>query len=386
MTALWLIIALLAEVSATAVVLAYLRQSRVRRLAEIPMHAVKVWPRVSVIMAARDEVDRIGPALASRLADEYPELELVLVDDRSTDGTGEVAHWVAGQDPRFRLVRVDSLPPRWLGKVHALNEGVKAASGDYLLFSDADVSVKPGAVRRAVALCEREAIDCLALVPEYRSTSVLVDACWVVFLRAMSLALDYSKVPDPEYPKSVLGSGAFTLVRREAYERTPGFEHLRMESADDMALASMIKQAGGRCDGVVGTGCASVQMYDSPSGFLRGIEKNGSTTASSPWTSSAGVLAFALLDLMPLVAVAAGPAWLRAIGLATALVAWIGNVGVLRATCSIWAPALLWPLGTVLFTFGMLRSTLLAVVRGGVRWRGTFYSLAELEAGRRFTL
>ena len=386
MTALWLIIALLAEVSATAVVLAYLRQNRVRRLAHIPMHGVKRWPRVSVIMAARDEADRIGPALASRLADEYPDLELVLVDDRSTDATGEVAHWVAGTDRRFRLVRVDSLPPRWLGKVHALSEGVRVATGEYLLFSDADVTVKPGTVRRAVALCENEGVDCLGMIPEYRSTSVLVDACWVVFLRAMSLALDYRKVPDPGHPKSVLGSGAFTLIRRDAYDRTPGFEHLRMESADDMALAAMVKQAGGRCDGVVGTGCASVRMYDSPRAFLHGIEKNGSTTAGSPWASSAGVIGFALLDMMPLVALVAGPSWLRAIGFATALVAWIGNVGVLRATCSIWAPALLWPVGTLLFAFGMLRSTLLAVARGGVRWRGTFYTLAELEAGRRFTL
>ncbi len=386
MTALWFLIALLAEASATAVVLAYLRQARVRRLATLPLDGPERWPRVSVIMAARDEVDRIGPALASRLDDDYPDLELVLVDDRSSDGTADVASEIAGGDPRFKLVRVSVLPHGWLGKVHALHEGVQSATGEYLLFSDADVSVMPGAVRRAVALCEREGIDCLGMIPEYRSRSVLVDACWVVFLRVMSLALDYRKLPDPAHPKAVLGSGAFTLVRREAYARTSGFEHLRMESADDMALASMIKQAGGRCDGVVGTGCASVSMYDSPRGFLHGIEKNGSTGAANPWTVCGGVVGFAVLDLMPLVALAAGPSWLRAIGVATALVAWIGNAAILKATCRIWLPALLWPAGTLLFAFGMLRATMLALAHGGVNWRGTFYSLAELEAGRRYTL
>ena len=386
MTALWLIVALLAEVSATAVVVAFVRQAQVRRLSTVRVNGIKHWPRVSVIMAARDEASRVGPALASRLADEYPDFELILVDDRSTDGTGDVARWVASADPRFHLIRIDDVPAGWLGKVHALDQGVRSATGKYVLFSDADVSVEPGTLRRAVALCEREGTDCLGMIPEYRSASLLVDAAWVVFLRAMSLALDYRKLPDPAHPKSVLGSGAFTLVRRSAYDRTPGFEHLRMETGDDMALASMIKHAGGRCDGVVGTGCASVSMYDSPAAFMRGIEKNGSTTAGSPWLSCGGVGAFAMLDLMPIFALVVGPSWLHAIGVATAVVAWIGNVAVLHATCSIWVPALLWPAGTVLFATGMIRSTLLAVVRGGVNWRGTFYTLAELEAGRRFTL
>ncbi len=386
MTALWLIVALLAGLSSAAVVISYVRLRAVRRLADVELRGLAQWPRVSVIMAARDEADRIGPALASRLSDTYPRLELVLVDDRSSDGTGRAAEWIAGHDPRFKLARVDELPTGWLGKVHALDVGVKASSGDYLLFSDADVTVEPDTLRRAVELCEREGIDCLALVPEYRSSSVLVDAVWVVFLRAMSLALDYRKLPDPQSPKTALGSGAFTLVRREAYERTPGFEHLRMETGDDMALAVMIKRAGGRCDAVLGVGCASVAMYDSPRAFMRGIEKNGSTTAFDPWRTTLAVAAFALLDLAPLVALAAGPWWVRAVGVVASAVAWAGNVGVLWDTCRIWRPALLWPVGTVLFAAGMIRSTLLALRRGGVTWRGTFYPLAELEAGRRFTL
>ena len=268
MSALWFAIAVLAVASSGLVIRAYRRQSEVRRLVDVAIDAQRPWPRVSVIMAARDEADRIGPALASRLADDYPDLEFVLVDDRSTDTTGDIARLVAGTDPRFRLVDVRELPMGWLGKVHALNEGMKVATGDYLLFSDADVTVEPGAVQQAVALCEREGIDCLGMIPEYRSASALVDAAWVVFLRAFCLALNHKKWGDARYPKDVIGSGAFTLVRREAYERTPGFEHLRMESADDMALAYMIKQSGGKCDGVIGVGAASVAMYDSPTRIL----------------------------------------------------------------------------------------------------------------------
>jgi len=321
----------------------------------------------------------------SRLADDYPDLELVLVDDRSTDGTGDVARDATGGDPRLQIVRIDELPDGWLGKVHALAEGVRAAQGDYLLFSDADVTVEPKTLARAVALCEREAVDCLALVPEYRSASVLIDATWTVFMRVMCLALDPARMADPR-SNAVIGSGAFTLVRRSALERTAGFEHLRMESADDMALAAMIKASGGTCVGVVGMGCVSVRMYDSVGSFVRGIEKNGATTAARPVAATLGVLGFAILDYAPLLALAVGPAWLRALAASAVLVQWIANVAIMRETCRLWAPAFLWPVGTALFAFGVLRATWLAVIRRGVTWRGTFYPLADLEAGRRFTL
>ena len=355
------------------------------RLADISAEGIEHWPRVSVIMPGRDEADRIASALRSRLADDYPDLELILVDDRSSDGTGDVAREVAAGDPRLTVVRVDELPSGWLGKVHALQAGVDVADGEYLLFSDADVAVERGAVRRAIVLCESRDVDCLAIVPEYRSASWFVDSTWTVFVRALFLALSPKGVANPG-SKAAIGSGAFTLVRRSAYLRTAGIEHLRMDTADDMALASMIKASGGRNLGAIGKDCVSVRMYDSVTAFVRGIEKNGATTASQPLKSTAGLLAFACIDFAPLIAIAVGPTWLRILGIAAALVQWTANVAIFHATCRLWAPALLWPLGTLLFEFGVLRSTWLAVIRRGVWWRGTFYSLAELEAGRRYTL
>lgn len=355
------------------------------RLADVAFSADGHWPSVSVIMAARDEAGRIGPALASRIADDYPDLELVLVDDRSTDGTGHVARRVAGNDPRMRIVRVDDLPAGWLGKVHALDAGVRVAKGDYLLFSDADVTVARDTLKRAVTLCEGEDVDCLALVPEFSSPSVLVDAVWTVFMRVFCLAFAPAKIADPQ-SETAIGSGGFTLVRSSVFERTPGFEHLRMETGDDMALARMVKAAGGRCRGVVGAGCASVRTYDSLAAFGRGIEKNGATTAAHPVATTVGMAVFAAIEYAPLVGTAAGPTWLRALGAAAALVQWVANVAILRATCRAWAPALLWPIGTALLVCGVLRATWLAVIRRGVAWRGTFYPLAELDAGRRYTL
>ena len=306
MTWLWVTIAVLTAGSAALDAVAWRNLRRTRQLRDVAPTIAENPPRVSVVMAARNEADRVGAAISARLADRYPDLELVLVDDRSTDGTGEIARAAAQGDPRLQVVRVDSLPDGWLGKVHALAEGVRHASGDYLLFSDADVMVAPETTARAIALCEAEDVDCLALVPEYRSSSVLVDATWTVFVRGMCLAIDSRRISEPK-SKTVVGSGAFTLVRREALERTAGFEHLRMETGDDMALAAMVKAAGGRCAGAFGADCVQVRMYDSAGAFLRGIEKNGSTTAANAAAFCAGIAAFAIVDLMPLVAVLAGP-------------------------------------------------------------------------------
>ena len=360
--------------------------SHLRSLDKVAAPAPDRWPRVSVIMAARDEVKDVGNAVASRLADDYPDIEVILVDDRSTDQTGQTARMAAADDPRFTLVRVDELPAGWLGKVHALQRGFERATGDWLLFSDGDVIVEPGTLRRAIGFCEREDIDQLALIPSFQSGSFMMDGAWVVFLRGLIAMADPAKVRDP-HSKVVLGSGGFNLVRRTAYEATGGFPHLRMETADDVALASIVKQAGGRIEMIDGARNARLANYRSISELMRGIEKNGSTTAAISFPlllvgfATLGAILFA-----PLAALVVGPVWLRVLG-AIALTAYTGSeIYALWRNTRRWAPAIIWPLAYLIMAYGMIRSTWLAHRNGGVYWRDTFYSLAELNTGRRFTL
>jgi cellulose synthase/poly-beta-1,6-N-acetylglucosamine synthase-like glycosyltransferase len=112
-------------------------------------------PLVSVVMTARDEECEIEKALRSRLADDYPALELIVVDDRSTDSTPEIVDRLAAEDPRLRVVHVEELPEGWLGKVYAMSRGLAAAGGEWVLFSDADVRVKPGTLGRAMSWVTR---------------------------------------------------------------------------------------------------------------------------------------------------------------------------------------------------------------------------------------
>jgi glycosyltransferase involved in cell wall biosynthesis len=362
--------------------------SRMRSLARANPPEPDAWPRVSVIVAGRNEADTVASAVASRFADDYPDLEIVFVDDRSSDGTGEIALAAAGGDPRFRLVRIDALPPGWLGKVHAMNEAVALATGEWLLFSDADVHIEPGALRKAIAHSIAEKIDMLALVPEYRTGSFMVDALWAIFARALALAMDPVAVRDPKR-KSAIGSGAFNLVRRAAFDRTPGFEHLRLETGDDAALGLMIKENGGALELIDGHGCASVAVYRSVGEFMRGVEKNGSTTAIYPFGALvAGAIALLAIEYSPFIAIvvalSTSTPWLMWLGAVTLLATTSVNCSALWVNTRTWVAGLVWPVGLALMVYGLLRSTLLVHKRGGVLWRDTFYPLDELHAGRRF--
>lgn len=363
---------------------------QIEDLARLEPPPPAAWPRVSVVVPARNEATDIARSLESRLGDGYPDLEIVVVDDRSDDGTPQIIASFAARDSRVKPVRVDELPAGWLGKVHALDTGVREATGEWLLFSDADIEVAPGMLGRAVAHCEDREFDLLALVPEFRSRSGIVDVLWAIFVRIMAMAASPSSVRDPA-SKVAVGSGGFTLVRRSVFERTPGFEHLRLETADDMALAAMVKRAGGRCDYVNGRGAARVSIYDDLPAFFNGVEKNGGTFAGTPFAAIAAV--FALLgcvEYSPLLAIGVGLAvgipWLAWLGVVTTLVATATTVSAMhRNTGMVW-PALLWPLGWALMAAGVLRSSWLVHARGGVTWRGTFYSREELLEAQRFTI
>ncbi len=344
------------------------------------------WPRVSTIVPAKDEERAVGPALRSRLDDDYPDLEIVVVDDRSTDATAERVAEVAASDDRVTLVRIDTLPDGWLGKTHALARGIERADGEWLLVSDADIGLAPGGLRKAVDHCETDGLDFLALVPEFRSHSSAVDVVWTVLMRTLGTLIDPAAVRDPE-ARTAMGSGGFMLVRRSALERTPGYEHLRMETTDDVALGAMMKRSGARCDFADGRGIARVSIYDDLGGFFRGVEKNGGALVHAPL---AGVVGFVVLaayfETAPLLALASGVGWARWMGAASGLVATLSAVASLRRNTGMVLPALLWPVGSALLGAAILRSAWLLHRRGGVVWRDTFYPREQLLEGQRFRI
>jgi hypothetical protein len=349
-----------------------------------------VWPSVSLLVPARDEEHGVEAALQSKLAIDYPALEVVFIDDRSTDGTGAIADRLAKEDPRLKVVHVTQLPDGWLGKVHALHRGAQAATGEWLLPTDADIHFAPATLKKAMARCLRRGDDVLAAFPAFKPSTLLIDAVLADFARTVLAPLQTDQVEDPT-SKVGIGVGVFTLVRRAAYDASPGWEDLKLEIADDVTLGMVLKRSGARCSVVLARSYLQLTMYPTFDSLVKGVEKSACALGRYRLLPQVLVQLLMLgLDVVPWLALGVGlhrgdATLIAAGGLAGALVMISSAVAVSVLGLHPWR-ALLSPFGGVLFHLLLLVTGLQAHARGGVRWRGTLYPLAALRAGMRFKL
>ncbi|MER2561069.1 MAG: glycosyltransferase [Myxococcaceae bacterium] len=193
-----LVVASLATLQALAFFgLAVRATLKLPRLKHLDPPAPASWPTVSLLVPARDEAQGLEAALRSKLALDYPALQVVLIDDRSTDETGAIADRLAANDPRLLAVHVRELPEGWLEKVNALQRGLEQSSGEWLLLSDADIHYAPDTLRRAIAHCETRGLDLLCALPTFTAPTPLVNACLAAFAPLVLAAVQADWVEDP---------------------------------------------------------------------------------------------------------------------------------------------------------------------------------------------
>jgi glycosyltransferase involved in cell wall biosynthesis len=338
-------------------------------------------PSVSLIFAARDEEEKLPAALATLAALDYPHLEIIAVDDRSLDATGRILDEFAATHPRFRAVHVSEIPSGWLGKTHALQTGFEASSGEWLLFTDADVRFKADVIRRAVTLAEERHLDHLTLVCNVEMHGFWEKTLITFFGLAFHLATDAYRVSNPN-SRAYVGVGAFQLLRRSTYEAIGTHRRLAMEVVDDMKLGKLVKRSGFRSCVAIAQEFVTVRWHAGARNVIRGVTKNffaafGYNLAFAA-TALVGML---LLNVVPFFAIFAGHGWIRifsAIAVAVAL-AMHCSVDVVNKVSPVYA--LTHPLGAVLFCYMIARSVVVTLWHGGVTWRGTFYPLKELKRG-----
>jgi glycosyltransferase involved in cell wall biosynthesis len=346
------------------------------------------WPALSVIVPACNEARRIEAALASLSAQDYPGLEILAIDDRSTDATGEILERLAMRDARIRVLHVQALPKDWLGKVHALHQGAQRARGDWWLFTDADVRYRPAMLRRAIRYAESQGVDHLVCLPEVHAEGLWLDVAARAFLLLLCVGTRLALVNAPG-SRTPIGIGAFNLVRAETFRRTPGFEWLRMETVDDYGLGVMVKEAGGRTRLVRADDDLSVTWYESLGAMVRGLEKNSfGAVAGYSWARVAYALTLVWgLVAAPPAALAVG--WTQSAPLV--LGAGLAPFAAI-AVFALFAPRrrardvvawLLAPPGIAIIGWMMLRSAWLCTRHGGIDWRGTHYPLEALRRGQR---
>jgi glycosyltransferase involved in cell wall biosynthesis len=341
-------------------------------------------PRVSIIVPARNEEDDIEQTLNRLLELDYDNYEVIAVNDRSTDRTGEIMEKiVAGPSSRGRLrvIHHRELPRGWLGKTHAMWTATNEANGDWLLFTDGDVQFKPDSVRRALAYAEAEKADHVVLFPQMimkRPGEYMM----IAFFQTMFVFGHRPwKVADPN-SRDHMGVGAFNLIRRGVYEAVGTYETLRMEVLDDMKLGKVVKNAGFAQRNVFGGDLISIRWAKGAMGVVNNLTKNFFAVLSFQWTRTI-LSAFALgfLNLMPFLGVWLAHGWERlpyAVALGSMFAIYLGMS--LRSG----VPAyyfLLHPVSTALFIYTLLRSMFLTLRNDGIIWRGTWYPLEELRKG-----
>jgi glycosyltransferase involved in cell wall biosynthesis len=341
-------------------------------------------PRISIIVPARNEEQNIQTTLEGLLALDYSNYEIIAVDDRSTDATRarmeEVAAGV-GALGRLRVLHIAELPSGWMGKTHAMWTAAKGATGDWLLFTDADVLFKPDSVRRVVAYAEAEKADHVVLFPRMIMKSP-GERMMIAFFQALFVFGHRPwKVADPEADDH-MGVGAFNMIRRSVYQAVGTYQALRMEVLDDMKLGKVVKNSGYAQRNVFGEDLISLHWAKGAFGIVNNLTKNFFAILSFQWPRTiASVVALAFLNLGPFIGVWLTHGWAR-VPYAIALLSLFGiYCGMARRSDVAPYYFLLHPVSTILFMYTLVRSMTHTLANDGIVWRGTKYPLEELRKG-----
>lgn len=349
----------------------------VRRLPRLTVQAGGTSPSLSVIVPARNEAATLSRSVPSLLRQGYPDLEVIVLDDRSTDESGAVLESLRAEHPSLSLLHIGALPEGWLGKPHALFLGSRRARGDWLLFTDADVVFHPHCLEAAVAYAETHRLDHLVAVPRLVTLGfwepILVGCFGLLF----GLALRPWQAGDPRSRASI-GIGAFNLIRRSAYEAIGTHRAFANAVVDDLELGRLVKKQGFRQAAVRGEDFLEVRWQVGLAGVVRGVEKNAFAglgySAGRALAACVGLVAWGIL---PFLAAPVGAA--KALWAASAVLAIGCQAALARLTrLPVWSAAF-FPLGIGVLVYAIARSTLLTLRYGGIEWRGTFYSLAALR-------
>jgi len=338
-------------------------------------------PRISVLFAARDEQEKLPGALATLVSVDYPNLEIVAVDDRSSDATGRILDDFAANHPQLRVVHVRELPPGWLGKPHALQKAYEASSGEWLVFTDADVKFQTDVLRRVMALLRARGWDHLTMVGDVVRSGFWDTVVISFFVMGFQLAADLHAVSNPN-SRAYVGVGAFQMLRRSAYEACGAHRRLAMEVIDDMKLGKLVKQGGFRSGVTIAQHAVSVEWHLGLVNLVRGLEKNFFAAAGfRVWMVALQIVSMLLFNVAPFLGLTFGGGWVRVLAGTAVLVAMCFHIGgdtVMRVSPLY---CLTLPLGAILFSYILLRSTAITLRQGGIYWRETFYKLEDLRRG-----
>ncbi|WLR46346.1 glycosyltransferase family 2 protein [Halobacillus litoralis] len=335
---------------------------------------------VSVIIAAKDEEDSIRETLHTLAHQKNVRCEIIAVNDRSSDRTGEFIDKTAALYSTIRAVHINHLPEGWLGKNHALKKGAELAAGAYLLFTDADIQFDEQTLSKAMTAMKVEELDHLTAAPDLKARSFALRGLISYFL----FGFGYLKRPwtaNQKKTRGGMGIGAFQLMTNSCYQKTGTHEAVRFRPDDDLALGQRIKAAGFRQKLVTAKQLLSVEWYPDFKSALQGFEKN----AFAGLNYSISLSLFALFGVLfsqvfPFIFVFSGDPSVQIISAINILLLFC-LYGLTTRSFTNYPLGMIFglPIFALLFVFMLGRALILTWVRGGIEWRGNRYSIKELK-------
>ena len=229
---------------------------------------------LSIVIPARNERETIRTVLESVCASQYRTFEVIVVDDRSDDGTGDIVREVAASDPRIRLFEGEPLPDGWYGKPWACIQGYRRASGDLVLFTDADTVHGPELHTRAIGMMEELGADLLTVMPRQRCDTFWERVVMPQFWMLLGVRYHPASVNRARERRDVIANGQFILTSRTAYEAAGTHAAVRGEVAEDLALAHAFFHAGRKIRFAFAETCMETRMYRSLGQIIEGWSKN----------------------------------------------------------------------------------------------------------------
>jgi glycosyltransferase involved in cell wall biosynthesis len=345
-------------------------------------------PKISVLVAAKDEEANIEACIRSLLDQDYPDYEIIAINDRSTDATLPILRGLEKEaGGRLTVIDVDHLPEGWFGKNNAMHQGMSSATGEYFCFVDADCRQTS---RRSLSTAMAHALhyntDFLSIFPRLEAPTV-----WERVLQPVCAGLLFTWFPankvNKRHRKTAYANGQFMLLRRSCYETIGGHERVRTQVNEDMHFARLVKMHGLRLRVVENEDLYVARMYRAPRELWRGWSRIFYGSIGSVWKLLLSMASILLLTLLPWVslivavfAAACSPTgqageWVKAIG-AWAIVVALMQLAAVRLY-RIFRVGAVWSLGyplAALTTLGILFSALLKVLGlTATTWRGTTY-------------
>jgi len=345
-------------------------------------------PLISICIPARNEERNIGRCVQAALAQDYPNFEIIVLDDRSTDATAEILRQLAAQNDKLRVLHGSDLPPGWAGKPHALHQAAKSARGEWLCFVDADTFLAPQAISSCYAKAIETQADLFTIMTRQIMGTFWEKVVMPLVMTALSVGFSPRKVNDPKR-RDAIANGQFIMIKRTIYDAIGGHESVKDQIVEDKAISEKVKWGGYRLVVANGMQFAQTRMYTSLPSMWEGWTKNiylglrdhPSLILLGTFGAMLSLIAALFMPLWPVLGLLwflNGGGWMAIGVIIKSLIVWGALLFARGMTArgmgiSVWY-AFTTPLGAGVFAAMMLTSAWKVLSGKGVTWKGRTYS------------